>query len=143
MFKHLGRFAILAVCLFAIVIVMVGCGPDDPPPPPPPPPLVETPMEKLIGVYELAELVVERDGGSVTLRPPTVSGSLGLFSDNTFSLFTIGAEGNVQEFEGPWTADGTHITLDGDRSQYSWDGTHLTIFGVSGGTKTRFKWRKS
>ena len=28
-FKHLGRFAVLAVCLFALA--MVGCGPDDPP----------------------------------------------------------------------------------------------------------------
>ena len=27
MFKHLGTFALLAVCLFAIAIVMVGCGP--------------------------------------------------------------------------------------------------------------------
>ena len=34
MFKHLGTFAILAVCLFAIVIVMGGCNgdKDDPPP---------------------------------------------------------------------------------------------------------------
>ena len=31
MFKHLGTFAVLAVCLFAIAIVMGGCGPDDPP----------------------------------------------------------------------------------------------------------------
>ena len=38
MFRYLGRFGVLAVCLFAIVIVMVGCGRDDPPPPPPPPP---------------------------------------------------------------------------------------------------------
>ena len=104
---------------------------------------VEDPMKKLIGVYELAELVVEMDGDSVTLHPPTVYGSLGLFSDNTFRLFTVGAEGNIQNFEGPWIADGTHITLDGDRSQYSWDGTHLTISSVSGGTKVRFKWRKS
>ena len=41
MFKHLGTFAILAVCLFAIVIVMGGCEREkvDPPiiPPPPPP----------------------------------------------------------------------------------------------------------
>ena len=29
MFKRLGRFAVLAVCLFAIAIVMVGCGPDE------------------------------------------------------------------------------------------------------------------
>ena len=29
MFRYLGRFAILAVCLFAMAIV--GCGPDDPP----------------------------------------------------------------------------------------------------------------
>ena len=29
MFKQLGRFGVLAVCLF--VIAMVGCGPDDPP----------------------------------------------------------------------------------------------------------------
>ena len=29
MFKRLGIFAVLAVCLFAIAIVMVGCGPDE------------------------------------------------------------------------------------------------------------------
>ena len=38
MFKRLGRFSVLAVCLFAIAIVMVGCGGDDPPIDPPPPP---------------------------------------------------------------------------------------------------------
>ena len=32
MFRYLGRFSVLAVCLFAIVIVMVGCGGDDDPP---------------------------------------------------------------------------------------------------------------
>lgn len=37
-FKHLGRFAVLAVCFFAIAIVMVGCGGDDDPPIVPPPP---------------------------------------------------------------------------------------------------------
>ena len=31
MFKRLGRFAVLAVCLFAIAIVMGGCNGDDPP----------------------------------------------------------------------------------------------------------------
>ena len=35
MFKRLGRFAVLAVCLFAIAIVMVGCGGDEVDPPPP------------------------------------------------------------------------------------------------------------
>ena len=29
MFRYLGRFAVLAVCLFALA--MVGCGTDDPP----------------------------------------------------------------------------------------------------------------
>ena len=33
MFKRLGRFAVLAVCLFAIAIVMVGCGGDEVDPP--------------------------------------------------------------------------------------------------------------
>ena len=32
-FKHLGTFALLAVCLFAIVIVMGGCGGDEDDPP--------------------------------------------------------------------------------------------------------------
>lgn len=34
MFRHLGRFALLALCLFALVIAMGSCGDDDPPPPP-------------------------------------------------------------------------------------------------------------
>ena len=38
MFKHLERFALLAVCLLAIVIVMGSCGRDDPP--------IEPPKEK-------------------------------------------------------------------------------------------------
>ena len=41
MFKHLGTFAILAVCLFAIVIVMGGCDGDKPITPP-----IELPVDK-------------------------------------------------------------------------------------------------
>ena len=54
MFRHLGRFAPLALCLFAIVIVMGSCGTDDPPPPPievEPTPVEPTPMEKLTGTW--------------------------------------------------------------------------------------------
>ena len=32
MFRYLGTFVVLAVCFFAIAIVMVGCGDDDKPP---------------------------------------------------------------------------------------------------------------
>jgi len=43
MFKRLGRFAVLAVCLFALVIVMVGCNTDPPITPPIDKPLIDKP----------------------------------------------------------------------------------------------------
>ena len=46
MFKRLGTFAILAVCLFALA--MVGCGGDDDPPPPPLPPPLPPPPEGMV-----------------------------------------------------------------------------------------------
>ena len=64
MFKRLGRFSVLAVCLFAIAIVMVGCGPgeDD----------EDTHEEKLAGVYDL----VEMGGDFAVVAPPNCHGNI-------------------------------------------------------------------
>ena len=77
MFKRLGIFAVLAVCLFAIVIVMVGCGGDDDPPPPPPPPPME---EEKTFKEQLTEgswrMVANADGTSVNAAAQVVADEL-------------------------------------------------------------------
>ena len=148
MFKRLGIFAILAVCLFAIVIVMGGCDPDDPPPPPPiVPPVetkVETPMEKLAGSYSLVEA---QAGNEPAARPPGFSGKMFLFTagGSTYTM-SLGPAGNQGHYTGTWSADQTHLTFDGDRFLYTWDGTHLTfsIPDPNGGPETlNLKWRQT
>ena len=69
MFRYLGRFGVLAVCLFAIVLVMGGCNREDPPPDkpveivtPPPPVVVEekTFKEQLVeGQWRMVHLDVK------------------------------------------------------------------------------------
>ena len=62
MFRQLGTFAVLALCLFAIVIAMGSCGPDDPPPPPIEPPPPPTFKEQLVseGPWRVISLEGER-----------------------------------------------------------------------------------
>ena len=80
MFRQLGRFALLALCLFAIVIAMGSCGPDDPPPPPiepveetpgdvdpVDPPVELTPMEKLTGTWVCTKWVEPQFEREITL----------------------------------------------------------------------------
>ena len=143
MFKHLGRFGVLAVCLFAIVIVMGGCGTDnngkgtDPIKPPPvdnngkgTDPMMETPMVKLTGTYSLVESQEVRDGEVVK----TVSGKLDLRPGSDGWLVTYELEdGGSFGVSGPtWTANATTLTLidsDGDRSveNYTLEGKFLTL----------------
>ena len=137
MFRHLGTFAVLAVCLFALA--MVGCDiplnsvnvPSTQPsvlsgynlPP-------DDMKVKLAGVYRLIE---HSDGKGWTLRAPEVDGvlALPLNGKSTISLFgprysESGSGG------GPWSADKTHLNYGGPRVPYSWDGRYLTLFLSNG-----------
>ena len=140
-FKHLGRFAILAVCLFAIVIVMVGCNGGNGPPPPPIVQPTETPMEKLEGRYELTEFRIPDQG--VVLRPPGFTGTLGLlsYSDGSDAWHLIYESDDddlrpfaqaVSSFGSTWSATETTLTLNATAAptahfSYSLVGERLTI----------------
>ena len=108
MLKQLGTFAIFAVCLFAIVIVMGGCDGDKVDPPIVP---TETPMEKLTGSYTLIEV----DG--VALSP------------GSYSKLELLPRGNG------WSRSSTHL---GAASGPTWSASDTTItFTYStGGTST-------
>ena len=153
MFRYLGRFALLAVCLFAIVIVMGGCGTDedDPPPDKPveivtPPPVELTPMEKLTGSYSWVE------GDSVfenTVNTPTTSGKLHLRPGGNGWLATYEDEdGDSFGSSGPtWSANATTLTLiasDGERwvEDYTLEGKVLTLFYLDDVFSYIEKWRK-
>ena len=140
-FKRLGRFAVLAVCLFALA--MVGCdiplnsvnvpstqpsvlggynlSPDD--------------MKvKLAGVYRL----VEFSGEGLTQRAPAVDGVLVLPLNGKASISQFGPGfRKPASSEGiTWKADKTHLifprTVGGKRYPYSWDGRFLTLFEPNG-----------
>lgn len=151
MLKHLGTFAILAVCLFAMA--MGDCDRDDnggggvelidPPPEP-------TPMEReLAGLYTLVELRDLKEGG-VVVSPPNIVGVLSLFrpssdSNNKASIWFRFSDGDISELEGTWSADEATITLFRVMSTgYTWDGTYLTLFRLDygGGLEIRTKWRQ-
>ena len=155
MFRYLGRFVVLAVCLFAIAIVMVGCGNGDEKIDPPIDPPVEekqvelTPMEKLTGTYSL----VEREAVvGVDVLESTVSGKLHLRPGGNGWLVTYEFEdGDSSGFSGPtWTANATTITFiasDGDRWVEDWtlEGKVLTLalFAEDAEDTTYIeKWRK-
>ena len=151
MLKHLGTFAILAVCLFTMA--MGDCNRDD----------TEgggvelidnepTPMEKLAGIYELVELQDLKQGGAV-VSPPNIVGVLSLFpyygpssdSNNEASIWFRFIDGDISEIEGTWSADEATITLFRVMSTgYTWDGTYLTLFRLAydGGLEMRTKWRQ-
>ena len=138
MFRHLGTFAVLAVCLF--VLAMGDCGNgnggkkiDSPIIDPP----TETPMEKLTGRYELVETV----GDSGITRPPDVVGDLVLLAVLDTYTMSITIAGETRFVNGSWGADDTHITFDGTKYRYSWDGTYLT-FSNPDGSSLSLKWRK-
>ena len=139
MFRYLGRFSVLAVCLFAIVIVMVGCNGGEKKIDPPIVTLPEkTPGEKLAGRYELVETV----GDSGITRPPDVAGDLLLLDVLGTYNMSITIAGETRFANGSWGADDTHITFDGTRYRYSWDGTYLT-FSNPDGSSLSLKWQKN
>ena len=151
MFKRLGIFAILAVCLFAIVMVMVGCEREDEIDKPIVPPPVETqveltPMEKLAGTYSW----VEGEGVvDFEVQDPPVSGSLHLRPGGngwlaTFNLQDGDSFGNSGS---TWTANATAITFidsDGDRfvEDYTLEGKVLTLTRFDEDGAFIQKWRK-
>ena len=146
MFKRLGIFAILAVCLFAIVIVMVGCERDEGEKKTEivKPPVEETPMEKLPGIYELGELGSREPNGDLTLQPkllflgimflyPSSDGSSGY--DSYESNGSIRAFGESTRWENEtWSADEATIrlTIAGNRTPYTWNGKYLTMTNDEG-----------
>ena len=95
MFKRLGRFAVLAVCLFAIAIVMVGCGPGE----------EETPMEKLAGTYTfIGQTLI---AGGVTSSYEDLPGNLHLMPEGNGWSQTI----DRSSVSGPtWSATDTTLT---------------------------------
>ena len=134
-FKHLGTFALLAVCLFAIVIAMGGCEreeDDPPPPPPPPPPPVElTPMEKLTGTYSYVE---SEEVVGFDVRESPVSGRMHLRPGGNGWLWTYEFEDrDSYGRSGPtWSANATTLTFiasDGERwvEDYTLEGKVLTV----------------
>ena len=151
MFRHLGTFAVLAVCLFALA--MVGCGNGnggtkiDPPIIDPPiidPPVTETPKLKFTGSYELVEA---RYPDGTIRHPPSLTGKMFLFAldslRNTFSLTS--ADGDRIEVKFTWSPDETHF-LDnaGKRMTYTWDGTHLNLTYTSDNGQTLVtSWKKN
>ena len=151
MFKRLGTFAVLAVCLFAIVIVMGGCNRDDPPPDKPieivKPPVELTPMEKLTGTYSLLESDEVLLDGEVLIA---VSGSLHFRPGGNGWLVTVEYEdGDSYGDSGPtWTANATAITFilsDGERlvEEYTLEGKVLTLASFTEDDFARIeKWRK-
>ena len=155
-FKQLGTFALLAVCLFAIVIAMGGCEreEDDPPPDKPveivtPPPVELTPMEKLTGTYSYVE------GEAVVgleVQDPPVSGRMHLRAGGNGWLWTYEYEdGDSFGNSGPtWSANATTLTTiesDGTRwvEDYTLEGKVLTVasFAESDDESSYIeKWRK-
>ena len=102
MFKRLGIFAVLAVCLFAIVIVMGGCGGDDPPPiidPPPPPEvsLVSVSPEEGSEIKADATITVTFDGAPEGLK---VTGRKA--SGGSSIAMTVTTEGSTVTISGPF-----------------------------------------
>ena len=156
MFKHLGRFAVLAVCLFAIAIVMVGCDGDEDGPPPIVPPIVPpvvTQVEKLPGLYELVEVRFTVDGDTIIARPPIFRGTLGLHpyygpgidGNDKYSMSVLHESGSIFEVAGFWSADESHFSMDRDPIRYTWDGTYLTLSNIEfeEGGKGSIKWRQT
>ena len=157
MFRYLGRFGVLAVCLFAIVIVMGGCGGDDDPPPDKPveivtPPVVETPMEKLAGEYTFVEERITTNDGElgVWINKP-VSGRMLLRpgGNGWFRTFEH-EEGDSSGTSGPtWKADSTTIafTTSGNDAdfwvdEYTLQGKLLTLINLGEEASIWQKWRK-
>ena len=146
MFRNLERFALLAVCLFAIVIVMGGCDSevrrhteDD----------EETegvvsPMSDSAGGLGISKGDFVDLSGLYTYDTPELSGVLGLHSavnDFEASLLFITDDLEISEESGSWTADRGGIELLGRVYRYTWNGTHLTIrnLGTPDGRKD-IKW---
>ena len=125
MFKRLGTFAVLAVCLFAIAIVMVGC--DDPPIDPPITPPIDKPPTAVpegmvlipAGTFEMGSEDAEGDDD----ERPVHTVHLDAFYMDTYEVtnaqFKVFVDANPQ-WQKDRIADGFH---DGDYLN-DWTGTN-------------------
>ena len=115
MFKRLGIFAVLAVCLFAIAIVMVGCDTDPPIDPPITPPIDPPPVE----------VTQQRFTGTLPVSDSEVTG---LAWNPQGTMLAVGYWGDEPEL-GVWlynTATGGYLkNLKGDFG----DGVHGVVWG--------------
>ena len=147
-FKHLGRFALLAVCLFAIAIAMGSCGGtgnggegDD---------ADEGGTDVVSSTSDSAGGLGISKGefvdlsGLYTYDTAALSGVLGLYpaaDDFEANLWFITDDLEILDESGSWTADRGGIELLGRVYRYTWNGTHLTIrnLGTPDGRKD-IKW---
>ena len=150
MFRQLGHFAPLALCLFTLVIAMGSCGepidemmPPPTPPPTPPPPVEETPMEKLAGTYELVE------HESDTPENAAISGDMYLRPGGSTWEIRVNLENEATGTnQGPaWSANATTITFTNTSGpdnvvEYTLEGKVLAITPIEASTET-LKWRKT
>ena len=132
MFKQLGTFAILAVCLFAIVLVMGGCGGDDPPPPPiidPPPP----PYVSFVSVSPENESYIQVDA-TITVTFDSAPEGVVVRGEKPFGgdiATTVTTEGSTVTISGPFTSLQGEITLWVEwTSGYSTPSRGLTYFVI-------------
>ena len=135
MFKRLGTFVVLAVCLFAIAIVMGSCGGDDTDDD-------DSPMGKLTGTYSFVKseqiwhnVEQERLLAQEAREPPDYVGELRLRPEgNGWTATFEDKDGDrIGGNSGPtWTANDTTITFtdsDGEqwREDYTLEGQLLTM----------------
>ena len=149
MFRHLGRFAPLALCLFAIVIAMGGCSEWWEEEEEEEEEVELTPMEKLAGTYELVEKQVIWMG---SIEEPPTSGTLRLRPEgNGWSTTYVFADGDSDARVGLlWTANTTTITfIESERftwsEDYTWEGKFLKLeyFAPEWSETQTEKWRKT
>ena len=146
MFRNLGTFALLALCLFALVIAMGGCDPE-----------VAGNTEDDAGTEGVVSPITDPvDGlgiskgdfvdlsGAYTYEAPGLSGVLSLHPaarDFKATLWFITDDFKILDESGSWTAQRGGIELLGRVYRYTWNGTHLTIrnLGTPDGRKD-IKW---
>lgn len=140
----LKRFlGVLAVCLFAMAMAIVGCGGDDEDEKPPPPPVL-TPMEKLAGNYSYVE------GISIDEDSDLVSGEMHLRPEGRGWIVVYEfKDEDSRRYAGPtWSATDTTITFIDSRDQvsvienYTLEGKFLTLASFEAGDEFILKWRK-
>ena len=132
MLKRLGTFAVLAVCLFAMTIAIVGCGggggdeeDDDEGGTD-----VVSPMSDSAGGLGISKGDFVDLSGLYSYETPELGGVLSLFpaaDDFEANLWFLTDDLEISDNSGTWTADRSNIDLLDRVYRYTWNGTHLTI----------------